>query len=201
MPVLVACLVVLVGCTRPVPRAYLGGTTAGQAQAPAPIAITGAGFDLQAAGSVSQATTDSAWAGVLATLNGYLAAAVLTPLATGGPAGDLVPLFTSPAAGRVSAGPDRAAFIDEGLPPAADIRADTAVATLTALAGTDGTVSVVSASIDLRLHAMARGLPLTVVRTGDLVLLPEGGTWRIDGYDVKASRTLDATSTTVGAHS
>jgi hypothetical protein len=73
------------------------------------------------------------------------------------------------------------------------------VAGLTALAGTDGTVSVVTAGLDLRLIGHVAGAPVTVVRTGELVLVPEGSTWRIDAYDLRVVRTLaeDTTTTTV----
>lgn len=166
---------------------------------PEPIVVAGAGFDLHTAGRVGPAAFDAAWSGVLDTLNRYLDAAILTPLRTGGPAGDLAPFFTPLAVHRVLSGPDRFAFIDEGLPPASDLRKETAVATLTALAGADGVMSVVAAGLDLRLSGRVNGAPLAVVRTGELVLLPEGGTWRIDAYDVKVTRTLSQASTTTTA--
>src|SRR4051812_38758454 len=53
---------------------------------PAPVRITGTGFDLHTAGTVGQKAFDAAWAGVLDTLNRYLEAGVLKPLRTGGPA-------------------------------------------------------------------------------------------------------------------
>ena len=212
---LVVGLVVLVGCARSFSQAYTTQTTTvtpGPATvvpaplpapdpgpAPEPIVITGAGFDLHTAGRVGSAAFDAARAGVLDTLNRYLEAAILTPLRTGGPAGDLAPLFTPLAVDRVLTGPDRPAFIDEGLPPASDLRKMTAVATLTALAGADGVMSVVSAGLDLRLSGTVNGAPLAVVRTGELVLLPEGGTWRIDAYDLKATRTLLQATTTTAA--
>lgn len=167
---------------------------------PAPIVITGAGFDLHTAGTVGPAAFDAAWAGVLDTLNAYLEAAVLKPLRTGGPAGDLRPLFSGPAAERVvPGGPDRFAFIDENLAPVSDVRQEAATAKLTALAGTDGIMSVVTADLDLRLVGHIAGAPVKVARTGELVLMPEGGRWRIDAYDIKVTRTLaeDATTTTV----
>jgi hypothetical protein len=204
--VLVAGVALLGGCTRSVSHAYttqapaVRSSTTGATASPAagPIAITGARFDVQAAGTVSKATSDATWAGVLATLNQYLDAAVLTPLRSGGPAGDLVPIFTPLAVDRVTSGPDRSAFIDEGLPATTDIRAQAAVAALTALAGSDGIVSVVAANLDLRLAGSAGGAPVTVAHTGDLVLLPDGPTWKIDAYDIRASRTFAdaATSTT-----
>lgn len=197
---LVAGLALLTGCSPAVSRAYSNHVTGAPDAPDRPIAITGSGFDMEAGGNVSRATTDATWSGVLATLNAYLDAAVLRPLFTGGPAGDLAPLFMSPAVDRVTTGADRAAIIDEGLPPTDDVRSERAVATLTALAGSDGVVSVVSATLDLRLSGSSNGAPVTVTRTGDLVLLPDGGTWKIDAYDIQARRTVGDAVTTTTAH-
>lgn len=210
---LVAGLVILTGCRGSGSLAFTTQTTVPQAPVetapattlpvpppPTPIAFTGAGFDLHTAGPVGPAAFDAAWAGVLDTLNRYLEAGVLTPLRSGGPAGDLTPLFNPPAAERVTTvGPDRFAFIDENLPPVSDVRAEAAVARLTALAGPDGTMSVVAAGIDLRLIGHTNGALVRVTRTGELVLMPEGGTWRIDAYDIAVTRTLanETTTTTV----
>jgi len=209
---LVAGLVLLMGCSRP-SRAFTNQTSRTQSPAvttaapslplprPEPIHFTGAAFDLNAATEVPPSRSyDAAWAGVLDTLNRYLDAAVLKPLRTGGPAGDLTPLFTAPAAARVMAvGPDRFAVIDENLPPLSDVRQDKALAGLTGLAGTDGVMSVVTAGLDLRLIGHINGAPVTVVRTGEFVLVPERGIWRIDAYEITVTRTVaqDTTTTTV----
>jgi len=164
---------------------------------PAPIRFTGDAFDLHTAGPTSTASYDATWFAVLETLNHYLEAAVLTPLRTGGPAGDLSALFNPPALERVvPGGVDRFAFIDENLPALSDLRSERSVAGLTALAGRDGKVSVVTAGLDLRLVGHVAGAPVTVVRTGELVLMPEGSTWRIDAYDIQVVRTV-ANETTV----
>lgn len=210
---LVAGLVLLSGCAKPSSDAFTNQTSTTESLAvtaptpilppPAagPIAFTGVAFDLHAAAEVPPLKSyDAAWAGVLDTLNRYLNAAVLQPLRTGGPAGDLTPLFTAPAASRVmSVGPDRFAFIDENLPPVSDVRKEAAVAGLTGLAGTDGVMSVVTAGLDLRLIGHINGSPVTVVRTGELVFVPERGAWRIDAYDIKVTRIIadDTTTTTV----
>ncbi len=213
---LVAGLVVLAGCTRPTAAAFTTQTTQTTVPgvvtstsifvlpppAPAAIVFTGAGFDLHTAGRVSTAAFNAAWAGALDTLNRYLEAAVLTPLRTGGPAGDLAPLFTPPAAAKVTVvGPDRSAFIDEGLPPLSDVHKEAAVAQLTALAGSDGAMSVITAGLDLRLTAHVGGEPVAIQRTGELVLMPEAGGWRIDAYELKVVRTLDEDTTTTTVRS
>ena len=167
---------------------------------PGQVTITGAGFEVHAAGKVDRAAVQEAWDGVLATMNRYLEAGVLTPLRSGGPAGELAPFFTAQAGERVtSTASDRAAFVDEGLPPATGITQESAVARLTALAGDDGSVSVVSAWLDVRLRAEVDGSRVTVTHGGELVFLPEGGDWKIDAYDVRASRDSSAGPTTTGA--
>jgi hypothetical protein len=208
---LVAGLVMLTGCRGAGSHAVTTQTTAlpapvGTAPAttapvpPPPIAFTGTGFDLHTAGPVGPAAFDAAWAGVIDTLNRYLEAGVLTPLRSGGPANDLSPLFTPSTADRVMpGGADRFAFIDENLPPVSDVRAEAAVAGLTALAGPDGIMSVVTAGLDLRLMGHINGALVRVNRSGELVLMPEGGTWRIDAYDISVTRTVaDETTTTTG---
>lgn len=219
MLLLVAALVTLTGCggsgsqaltnqtttiapvdTAPAPADTAPPPTLDPGSPPPPITFTGAAFNLHTAGRVRPAAFDAAWAGVLDTLNRYLEAAVLTPLRTGGPAGDLTPLFSGPAAERVmTVGPDRFAFIDENLPPVSDLRQESVVAGLTGLAGADGAMSVITAGLDLRLVGHIDGALVKVVRTGELVLMPEGGTWRIDAYDIAVTRTLadEVTTTTV----
>jgi hypothetical protein len=205
---LLAGLLPLVACSRSPSPAYIARAAPRPPVPgpPAPIAFAGKGFDLHTAGlhtngTVGQAEFDGAWAGVLATLNHYLDEGVVRPLRTGGPAGDLQPLFSGPAAARVvPGGPDRFAFIDENLPPVDDLRQETAVATLTGLAGTDGVMSVVTAGVDLRLAGNVAGAPVTVVRTGEVVLMPEGGVWRIDAYDIQVTRTRAQDRTTTAAH-
>ena len=67
---------------------------------------------------------------------------------------------------------------------------------MTALAGSDGVMSVVAAALDLRLTGHIGGAPLTVARAGELVLVPEGGAWRIDAWDLKVTRTVAGSVTT-----
>lgn len=197
---LVAGLLLLAACTRSVSLAYTTQTTpVGEA---APIAVTGAGFEVHTAVPVGPDAVNAAWAGVLGTLNRYLEVAVLTPLRSGGPAGDLAPLFTPLVVDRVtSVSSDRAAFVDEGLAPATDLRSVAAVATLTSLGGPDAAMGVVSVGLDLRLTGRVDGAPLTVSRTGELVLVPSDGAWRIAAYDLKVTRTLTGASTTTTARS
>ena len=139
---------------------------------------------------------DDVKAAVASTLDRYLQEAVFGPLRSGGPAGDLGPVFTGPARLRVD-GPDRAALVDEGLASAGSVRTEKVTAGLTALAGADGAMTVVAAAVDLHLRAGDDDDPVTIARRGHLVLVPEGGGWKIDGYDVRTTRDGgDGTTTT-----
>jgi hypothetical protein len=141
---------------------------------------------------------DDVKASVTATLERYLQEAVLGPLRSGGPAGDLEPVFTGLARARVD-GPDRAALVDEGLPAAGSVRAESATVGFAALAGADGAMTVVTAAVDLRLRASDDD-PVTIARTGHLVLVPDGDGWKIDGYDVRTTREGGDGATTTTAN-
>ena len=134
---------------------------------------------------------------VRATLDRYLQEAVFGPLRSGGPAGDLGPVFTGPARLRVD-GPDRAALVDEGLASAGSVRTEKVTAGLTALAGADGAMNVVTASVDLRLETGGDD-PVKIARSGQLVLVPEADGWKIDGYDVRTTRDGGDGATTTTA--
>ncbi|MEA2704949.1 MAG: hypothetical protein QOD63_2894, partial [Actinomycetota bacterium] len=97
--------------------------------------------------------------------------------------------------------PDRAAFVDEGLAPAPNVKPTDSYPSvvLTGLVGPDGQVEVVTAQFRLTLEATGLGSPLTVDRRGDLALVRDGADWRIDSYAVTLTRDTPGghTSTTV----
>ena len=131
---------------------------------------------------------DATLANVQATLRGYFATAIVAPLRSGGPASDLSPFFTPVALERV-AGPDRPTMVEEGLPPASrSITGEVTNVALGTVAGPDEVTAVVTARIDLRLHAVGPALDVDIVRQGELVLVLDGETWKIDGFQVRTSR-------------
>jgi hypothetical protein len=131
-----------------------------------------------------------------ALLRRYLDTAILAPMRSGGPAPDLGSLFTAETAPRVSTG-DRAALVGEGMPAArGGVEADAASATITPLV-VGFEVPLVTAEIDLRLRARdVEGAGVTVTHHGELLLVPEGPSWRIGGYDMLATRDTPAGTTT-----
>lgn len=154
---------------------------------PSAIAFAVTGLTVESVALPPPPFPDDVKASVLATLDRYLQDAVLGPLRSGQPAGDLGPVFTGRARPRVD-GPDRAALVDEGLGPvpADSLRAEVATLGLSALVGGDG-ITVVTAAVDLRLRTTGDD-PTAIARTGHLVLVPEGDGWKIDGYDVRTTR-------------
>lgn len=165
---------------------------------PGPIAWTVTVGDVHAVHPPAPALPDDVQAKVTATLERYLADAVVGPVRSGQPAGDLGPVFTPAAAARLD-GPDRAALVDEGLPAAPALRSEAATARLAALVAPDGAVVVVTATVDLRLHTGGAD-SVAIVRTGDVVLVPDGDGWKIEGYDVRTARDgADGAATTTTA--
>jgi len=177
-------------------RGGSGGSTAGPARAaPGSLAFTVSGTDVQAVGTPAPGFPAEVQAKVLDTLDRYLVDAVGGPLRSGQRAGDLAPVFTAPALARVN-GPDRPALVDEGLPKASSLRTDVATAKLRILLGDRNEPQAVSAAVELRVRTGGSD-EVTVVRTGSLVLVPDGAGWKIDGYDINTSRdTADGPSTT-----
>ena len=160
-----------------------------------PVAFTVSSFDLQGPGTPD--SVERAKAAVMKTLGRYLEDGVLAPLRSGGPAGDLVPLFTARAGEHLAASADRKAFIDEGLPPSPRIVAVTSGLRLSALAGPGGDVVLISARIDLKLVAGGQDATVTIDRGADLMLVADGDAWKIDSYSVRVTRDTPDTSATV----
>jgi hypothetical protein len=118
----------------------------------------------------------------------YLNAATGTPLGSGSPA-VLDGVLTSGAAARLTA-PTRDALADEGLPALAAVKADHAVVSLDAFMGPDLSM-IVNASLDLQVSASTpAGSPVTIVRRGMLTFVDDGGTWKIDAFDLAVARDI-----------
>lgn len=134
---------------------------------------------------------------VAAALDRYLDMAVLAPLRSGGPAEDLSPVFAGAAAERV-AGPDRAALVDEGLPPLGGLVLEKASAKVAVLAGRGGEAGFATASIVTVVKGVVGTVPLTVERFGNVELEPDGATWKITGYEIRVSKDTGEHTATTG---
>lgn len=131
-------------------------------------------------------------------LDRYLDKAVLSPLRSGQPAGDLSALFAGTAVERV-AGPDRAALVDEGLPPVIGVAVERATALVAVLAGPGAEAGFASARISMLVTGIVGAAPLTVERTGELILGRDGDTWKITGYEIRVSTYTHEASASTGA--
>ena len=131
-------------------------------------------------------------------LDRYLEKAVLTPLRSGRSAGNLSDVFAGAAAERM-AGPDRPALVDEGLPPLSGVVLEKATAMVAVLVGRGRETGVATASISIVVRGMSGTAPLRLERSGNLELGPDGDSWKIIGYEVRASRDTAEESATAGA--
>jgi hypothetical protein len=162
-------------------------TTSAAAAAPT-VALTVTGVDANGTKTPDDATV----AAVKAALEGWVATALVAPLHTGQPAGDLSPYFTAAALERLNADPAvKATLVDEGLPPATKaLTADKAEAKLYSVAGPDEVVAVVAAQLDLKLHSVGASHDVDVNHYGELVLVQDapGGPWKIDSFDLHSPK-------------
>lgn len=170
-------------------------------EVPVPIAFTVTSFDVETAAPPVAGAVEGARAGVEATMKRWLDEDVLPPLRSAQPAGDLRPLFTAVTGEHVVTTADRAAFVTEGLPPVTGLSAKLATLAVIGLADPDGQIPIVTVHLELELQGTAEGTPLIVVHTGDLVLVPEAEGWKIDSYDIRATRDTPAGTTTTTARS
>jgi hypothetical protein len=152
-------------------------------------------------GEAASGTVDKARAGVTRTLDSYANDVVLHTLRASGRNADLRPFFSAAAGARAESAPDRAAFVDENLPPAARVVPTGSYPSvdLVGLVGPNGQVEVVTARFRLMLEATGLGAPLTIDRQGDLALVRDGAAWRIDSYAVTVTRDTPGGHTTTTA--
>jgi hypothetical protein len=162
-------------------------TTSSTAPAgPPTIALTVLGVDPHG----TKPPDDAIVAAVKATLDRWLADAVIAPLHSGQPAGDLSAVFTPAALERLAADPAaRATLVDEGLPPAStEITAERANVNLASVAGPDEVVGVIAAQLDVKLRAVGPTMDVDVNHYGEVVLVQEPDGWKIDSFAVETAR-------------
>jgi len=118
----------------------------------------------------------------------YVNAASGTPLGTG-QAAVLDGVLTAGATSRLTT-VSRDALTDEGLPALAGVKADHANVSIDAFQGPDQTM-VVNAVIDVAVTATEPGGgPVKIARTGTLTFVNDGGTWRIDSFQLNVERDV-----------
>lgn len=192
----VAALVVLAACSGGGDDGGAGagdgaaGDGAGSDGGKAPeFAFTVTGTEVQAMAPQAPAFPPEVAAKVKAGLDAWLADGLIEPLRDGRAPAGLEQSFTAGALARLTASaPDRAAVLEDGAALKGDVRQDRANAALTALVDPAGGVPLVTARVDVA-HTVDTGDgDVAVVRTGELVLVDDGGSWKVDGFDVRTSR-------------
>jgi hypothetical protein len=143
----------------------------------------------QADGTTGTGPLDPAiQAQIVDAIHTYENAAIGTPLGTG-QAAVLDGVLTAAAAARLTP-PTRDALVDEGMPAMAAIKADRDNVTLAGLTGPDQ-ATVVEAGVDLQVSASTpAGAPVKIVRNGSLTFVYDGGTWKIDSFDLNVQRDV-----------
>ena len=126
----------------------------------------------------------------------YLEAASSKTLLSGRTPRDFKSLFTGDIR-NIAAGKDRRILSDSGLPkPTTDTRV-TAQVSLRALAGPDGNLVFVAATIDERIRYTASRGGVAIHRFGELLLIKvKGSRFGIAGYDIDLNRWLPGTPPT-----
>ena len=129
---------------------------------------------------------------ILQTVSAYVDAATVKPLRTAKVDPTALAAVFEPVAATKLTGPDRAVLVDEGLPKATGAVKVKSLApvNLTALAGGDGKLVVVSVDVDLQSSsATAKGL-VHIARKGSLVLgQDQAGAWKIIGWTLNVDRS------------
>jgi hypothetical protein len=110
--------------------------------------------------------------------------------ALNGTTGDLAGVLTAEAVKTLTP-EQRATLTDEATVRASAVAAGTNSIALTGYTGADGAISVVNAVLSLNLSGTtAAGTSFTIKRSGNLTLVDDGGTWRIDSFDLSVERDL-----------
>jgi hypothetical protein len=136
------------------------------------------------------------------TVGAYLQGGMIDPVTEGEVPEELTQYFDAGTAARL-AGPDRAVLFDEDLPELSGSFTPTAQPIIiTALSDGTGAFVLATAAVNYEATAETEDGEVKIVRQMELTLLPEGGLWKITGYDVILVRDgpgIQSTTTTAAA--
>jgi hypothetical protein len=166
-----------------------GGDARAATPAPAGSRLNLAAGPVQVAAAGTPGTlSDADRAAIIATLRSYVTAATIDPL-HGKPVGNLAKVLTPQALASLT-GTNRDAVVDESLPKATTtVTVKNPPVALTALGEPNGSINLVGAPLFLVVQTKASGGPVKVVRTGEVVLSHDAGTWKIASYKLSVERT------------
>ncbi len=150
------------------------------------IHATVAKIDVASSGKIV-AFADADRDAVLASIDRYVAAATLAPLA-GKAATNLAADFTTATAPALT-GPEQDTLTDAAVPKATGaVKATLAPLTFTALSDQAGAIDLVGTTFDLTVNTTATGGPVTIHRTGEFMLTRDAGAWKILGFTLAVTR-------------
>lgn len=173
--------------------------SAGAAKKPkAVVTMTPGDVTVYKTGDAPDTLPDDVRTAVMATLSGYVDAATVKPLQKGTRASDAALAATlAPAVSARLAGADRAVLVDEGLPKStAKVTVTATPVALTALADGAGSIVVVTAKLDQVATTKTKKGKVSITRSGELVLEPDNGSWKITGYTLTVDRVGKGVPTT-----
>jgi hypothetical protein len=128
---------------------------------------------------------------ILSSIGTYVDNAIVNPLRSGA-ADDtaLAALFDQAALARLTAG-DRSILVDEGLPKAiGKIDVTTPPVAMSELVDATAKVSLVTATVDLKVNAQTKQGVVKIERSGTFVFaLDANGAWKITGWTLHVDRT------------
>ena len=128
---------------------------------------------------------------VLNAVSGYIQSATLEPLQhpTADPAGKKLAALLAPSAAAALTGPEHDALTDIGVGPATKaVTTKLVPVSLAGLADRTGAVDLIGATLDLTVSTQAKLGPITIHRTGELMFVRDGGTWKILGFKLAVER-------------
>jgi hypothetical protein len=135
---------------------------------------------------------------IITAVGSYVQDATIAPL-EGKTVPDLASQFTATAAPALQ-GPERDALLDADVPRATGrVAPALQPVNLHALADNAGAIDLVGTTLDLTVQAAAKGGPITIHRSGELMFTRDGGTWKILSFRLAVTREgagLGAANTT-----
>jgi hypothetical protein len=138
---------------------------------------------------------------VLSTIRTYVNEAIVKPMRSGAPAGDLSTVFDQGTLARVT-GADRGVMLQEGMPKVTgDLTVTAKPIAFVGLGDQGGKLVLVSAALQLAIDGKIAGsaAPLHVEQNGDFVFAPDAsGAWKVTSYSMAITRSgggIDVTTT------
>jgi hypothetical protein len=118
----------------------------------------------------------------------YVDRGLVVPVKTGEPAQNVAELFDAGTQVAI-AGPDKDVLFESGQPElTGDFKPATEPVIITALSNGNGEFVLATAAFTYAAEVGVKGGTLKTTRTVALTVVPEGGQWKITGYDVGVIR-------------